>query len=172
MKEIKLTQGFVALVDDEDFEYLDQFKWYAHKGRNSFYAHRNIKTGVDKQTTILMHKEIIKTKLHIDHIDHNGLNNQKINLRECTCQQNCMNRNPHKNSYSEYKGVSYIKRLRKWQASICISQKQKYLGIYKSEIEAARAYNKTAIELFGVFSNINKLNQDDGKANLCNNQCF
>ena len=153
MKEIQLTQGKVALVDDEEFEKLNQFKWCAKKDGNTFYAIRGIRIG-SKTQTIQMHNFIMNGK-GVDHIDHNGLNNQKSNLRFCTQSENMMNRSKGGNCTSIYKGVSFHKRDKIWRAKIHINGKDIHLGNFISEIEAAKAYNNKAIELFCEFANLN-----------------
>ena len=153
MKEIQLTQGKVALVDDEDFEYLNQWKWCAHKHRNTFYVVRNT-TLNGKRITKLMHGVILNGK-GIDHIDHNGLNNQKSNLRFCTQSQNLMNTKKRANTSSIYKGVHFDNRTKKWLAQINLRGKQIYIKLLSSEVDAARAYNAKATELFGEFANLN-----------------
>ncbi len=157
MKEIKLTQGKVALVDDEDYEYLDQFKWQASKGLHTYYARRNGRLYNGKRITIRMHQEIMHfpDNMLIDHIDHNGLNNQKHNLRVCTILQNQMNATGREDSNSIYKGVCWHKRIQKWRAQIHLNRRQKFLGYYKNEEDAAMAYNKKAKELFGEFAKLN-----------------
>lgn len=163
MKEIKLSvQGknkgkYVALVDDEDFEYLNQFRWNAHKGRNTFYAVRQL-TVDGKKTAQLMHGEVMKGKC-IDHIDGNGLNNQKSNLRFCTLSENQMNKRKRYNCTSIYKGVYFNKRAKKWLARIGINGKDIHLGLFASEVDAARAYNAKAIELFCEFANLNVIDK-------------
>lgn len=152
MKEIQLTQGQVALVDDEDFESLNQFKWCAHKHGNTFYAVRSIYA--NGKQSIYMHGAIMGGK-GVDHIDGCGLNNQKSNLRLCTQSQNNMNRNKQGNTSSVYKGVYFSKRDKKWMARIKINRKFIYLGLYNTEVEAAKAYNTKAIELFCEFANLN-----------------
>ena len=159
MKEIQLsTEGksrgkHVALVDDEDFERLNQYKWAVLKKKHTFYALRCI--SVDgKQSMRYMHCEILKGK-GIDHKDHNGLNNQKNNLRFCTQRENNMNRSKRENTSSVYKGVSFFKESRKWRAQIMINGKVIHIGLFASEVDAAKAYNIKAIELFGEFANLN-----------------
>jgi hypothetical protein len=157
MKEIKLTRGLIALVDDEDYDYLNQFKWNANKSRDtkSFYATR--------YPGIKMHRVIMNTpdNLEVDHIDHNGLNNQRCNLRNCTRSQNHMNKNPKGDS--KYLGVSWDKSKNKWRTFIQTRQtsdhrrKTLYSGTFLTENEAAVAYNNKAKEFFGEFANLNKV---------------
>ena len=159
MKEIKLTQGKVALIDDEDFEYLNQFKWCTQKVPKTFYARRNKRIN-GKQTVIYMHREIMKTPndIEVDHQDHNGLNCQKSNMRNCSIQEN--NRNARKTNLhrsSKYKGVHWRKSKQRWNPSITYNGKLKYLGLFSSEIEAAFAYNRAAKELFGDFAYLNPI---------------
>ena len=91
----------------------------------------------------------------IDHIDGNGLNNQRNNLRKATHQENMMNRQSNKNSSSQFKGVHWYERTNKWQARITFNQKRISLGYFTSEIDAAKTYNKKALELFGEFAKLN-----------------
>lgn len=156
MKEIKLTQGKVAMVDDEDYQYLNGFKWYASKAGNVFYAMKAI-TVDGKRKTQYMHNVILNGK-GIDHIDRNGCNNQKSNLRFCTQSENGMNRTKMENASSIFKGVCFNKSAKKWMVRIQINSKVIYLGLFASEIEAAKAYNAKAIELFGEFANLNNIN--------------
>jgi hypothetical protein len=158
MKEIPLSQGLTALVDDEDFDELSKYHWYACKCRGRFYARRKTKKN-RKSTTFYMHREIIKTHLHVDHWDGNGLNNQRKNLRPCTESQNQMNRRAQSNSVSGYKGVSWHTRTGKWRATIRIGGKHRELGFYRSKEEAAIAYNEAASQYFGEFSLANKLHK-------------
>lgn len=158
MKQIPLSQGLFALVDDEDFEYLNQFKWHARKSRDTFYASRNLKISKNNRKTIQMHRVILgttDTKIQGDHIDGNGLNNQKSNLREATHEQNRRNTKSYKNGVSKYKGVSYRKDSKKWRSIINFNKKVIRLGYFSSEIEAAKAYDVKAKELFGEFAWLN-----------------
>ena len=153
MKEIKLTKGMVALVDDEDYEWLNQFKWYAGKGWNTYYASRNAKLN-GKRILLNMHVAIMGTSTGlVDHIDGDGLNNQRYNLRRCTRAQNGMNRSPNKNSTSKYKGVYKAKG--KYVAAIAVNGTQAYLGTFTLDSDAAKAYDKAAKEHFGEFAYLN-----------------
>lgn len=154
MKEIKLSQGKVALVDDEDYEYLNQWEWHAAKNGNTYYAGRYFKIN-GKQTLIKMHRLIANTPdgLIVDHIDHNGLNNQKSNLRNCTPQENCFNSIAW--GISKYKGVR--KSGNKFRSSIYVNNKEIYLGVFDREEDAAIAYNEAVKKYRGEFANINQL---------------
>lgn len=161
MKEIQLSRfgknkgKFIALVDDEDFESINQYKWFVMKSRTTIYAARNVRVG-GKRTNLRMHWEIMGGK-GVDHKDHNGLNNQKSNLRFCTASENLMNRRKWKNTSSIYKGVCFNKLARKWQANIQTNGKLIHIGLFVSEVDAARAYNEKAIEFFGEFANLNNI---------------
>lgn len=139
-KEISLTQGKVALVDDEDFDYLSQYKWCAHKGRNNiFYAVRNVRNKKGA-TMFKMHSVIIGTPsgMDTDHINGDGLDNRKTNLRVVTRRQNIQNLHIPKSS--KYPGVTWNKNTRKWRALIRISDRLCHLGLFTDEDEAAEAY--------------------------------
>jgi hypothetical protein len=154
VKELELTQGKVAIVDDSDFEHLNQWKWYcSSKG----YAVRNIPVN-GKQTLQLMHAVIINTPpgMQTDHINGDRLDNRKENLRICTCSENQWNQHKVRGE-SKYKGVSYHKRHNKWYAQIRINGKRIYIGVFKDEIDAAKAYNEAATRYFGEFAKINEM---------------
>ena len=159
MKEIQLTQGKVAIVDDEDFEYLNQFKWCAAKLSGIFYAVRNApKDG--KRYQQLMHRVINKTpdSKQTDHINGNGLDNRKSNLRTATTRQNKQNCASQKNTTSKHKGISWQASRNKWFVQIRIDTgKDVFLGRYSDETEAAKAYNIAAAKYFGEFAKLNKL---------------
>lgn len=161
MKTINLTQGKVALVDDEDFERLKKFKWYAIKNKKTFYAKRGVNMGKNKIKHFSMHKEIMGDfplgMTNIDHKDKDGLNNQKNNLRFCTFSQNMRNRNKQSNNTSGYTGVTYFKKLKKWRAETHLNKKHISLGLYDNKIDAAKAYNEFAKEHHGEFAVLNDL---------------
>jgi len=152
MKQISLTQGKYALVDDKDFGYLNQWKWFASFDGCNWYACR--KGGVIK-----MHRVILGLqkgdKQKVDHINHNGLDNCRCNLRICTQAQNCQNRKPYKNSSSKYKGVSWYSITKKWRARIKLKRKEIHLGYFDSETLAAKTYDEKAKILFGDFAKLN-----------------
>ena len=152
MKEIALTQGKVAVVDNEDFAELNKFKWHAIKMGNAYYAVRS-----KKAQMILMHRVILGAvlKQQIDHRDHNGLNNQRDNIRLCSRAQNGMNRRKQKNTSSQYKGVCWDKQNKKWVAYIYYQGKGIHLGYFREEKDAARTYDNRAKELFGEFAETN-----------------
>lgn len=161
MKEIKLSQGKVALIDDEDFDSISKYKWYAHKRRGIYYAGRNGNTINGKRHQIQMHRSIINVtdkKIIVDHKDHNGLNNMRINLRRCTQAQNTANKSSHKNTSSKYLGVSFIKKTNKWRAMIMKTGTNMVLGSFVTEEAAASAYNYAAIKYHGSFANLNVIN--------------
>ncbi len=140
--EIALTQGKVALVDPEDYEWLSKFKWYAHKESNTlFYA-------VRKENTIRMHRVIIRAckGQEVDHINGNALDNRKSNLRIATHSQNMAN--CHKVwAKSGFRGVTWQKSGKKWQAQLA----SKYLGVFNTPEEAHERWKVAAKEAFGEF---------------------
>lgn len=162
MKEIKLTQGKFAMVDDVDYEWLSQWKWYAAKFSNTFYAWRGV--NVNRKVKIIqMHRLILgltDTQTHTDHIDGNGLNNQRLNIRACSRSENMRNKKPNRRSASIFKGVHWHKPNRKWVAQIGVNSKARYIGSFDSEIEAAMAYNEAALKHFGEFARLNQISAD------------
>lgn len=159
MKKIKLTQGKFALVDNEDFEYLNQWKWhFVYDGYNG-YAYRNVHKINNKRTSITMHRVLMKAKKGqiIDHINHNGLDNRKANLRYCNLSQNAANRKHNKRGTSKYLGVHYRKKENKWIAAIKHNGKSIHIAYCPTEREAALLYNKAAIKYHGQFANLNQL---------------
>lgn len=160
MKTIQLTQGKVALVDDEDFDRLNQFKWFAHeepKGSGRFYAIRNQKTETGRKG-VKMHREVLGLRqgdMDVDHWDRDTLNNRKQNLRKATDAQTVMNRIGW--SKLGFKGVHVNPRckLKPFAARIRIRGVDKHLGYFATAVDAAKAYNQKAIELFGEFARLN-----------------
>lgn len=137
MKEIVLSKGDIAFVDEEDYEYLSQHKWYLSNG----YA--------ISEKRVKMHRMILKAAPGqlIDHQDRNKLNNQKYNIRIATKYQNVHNQQKRENTINKYKGVHYVKRIGLYQARCRMNLKDHFLGYFTSEIAAGYAYNKKAQEL-------------------------
>ena len=159
MKEIQLTKGKVALVDDDMYDYLNQFKWCANNMQGRFYACRGYVLN-KKKICIYMHRLITNNnnpKMHTDHINNNSLDNRIKNLRICTNSQNQMNTKGKINNTSGFKGVFSNKANKKWRAMIKINYKLKHLGYYIDPKDAARAYNEAAVKYHGEFANINKI---------------
>lgn len=159
MKEIKLTQGQFTKVDDEDYQYLNQWKWHCAKCKDNYRACRNITIGKKIQKRIYMSHIIMEPKIGfvVDHIDHNTLNNQRSNLRICSRKQNARNYKSKKGT-SIYIGVNYIKkgkRIKRWCSSIRVNYKLKTLGIYKTEKEAALRRDEAAKYYFGEYACLN-----------------
>ena len=155
MKQVPLTQGYIAIVDDEDFEKIKHHKWSitSNKEKTHVYARAKI-----AGKTIKLHRYILgltDKSMVVDHIDHNGLNNTRSNLRVCTLKENQANQKPKKNAASKYRGLAWNKQRLKWQVSIKVNGVQKYLGIYKNEDEAARVYDKHAKIQYGEFAYLN-----------------
>jgi hypothetical protein len=159
MKVIKLTQGKEALVDDEDFEELNQYDWFASKTRTgNFYARRHLKGSRQANSKLIsMHRQILPGHAQIDHEDGNGLNNQRSNLRPATGTQNNANKGKVKGRTSKFKGVYWYKSRGRWRTGITVHEKFIHLGYFTDETEAALAYNKAAVQHFGEFAKVNLL---------------
>ena len=157
-KLIRLDKGLFAQVDEEDFEYLNQFRWHAAYGYSCYYAVRTVRAK-GKRATVGMARVILgltDPKLAAEHEDRNGLNNRRYNLRIATNQENSINQ-VGCNKTSQYKGVHYDKERGKYIAQIKINYKTTHLGRYSNEMDAAKAYDKKAKEVFGEFAYLNFL---------------
>ncbi len=155
--EIRLSNGMVALVDGEDADALRGYKWAASKRRHRCYAVRSwVENGKDRSVT--MHRQIMQppTGLQVDHINGDGLDNRRCNLRLSTASQNQMNRD-FSRGISRFKGVWHKagRRSRPWAAYIAKDGKRYFLGAFSTEEEAAMAYDDAARRLFGEFARTN-----------------
>jgi len=153
MRQISLTQDKFVMVDDWNYNWLNQWKWFAQKSKNGYYAARMI-TYKGKRKLIPLHRLVMDTPIgyEVDHIDHNGLNCQEYNMRNCTHQQNNINTKPW--GKSKYMGV-FITQGRYIQAKIQSNNKAIHLGSFKTEKLAAHAYDKAAVKYHGEFANLN-----------------
>jgi hypothetical protein len=162
VKEIPLSSkkypGYVASVDDEDYPIVSNFSWYPsvrhHAGGILVYAKRSLKQENGRHTTQCMHTLLTGNK-KTDHVDTNGLNNQRLNLRQATQSQNGANRRTGLGR-SRWKGVSWDNHQNKWEARIKKDGVCRHLGRFQKEWDAAQAYNFAAEELFGEFANYNR----------------
>lgn len=141
-----MTQGYVAIVDASDYDLVAAFKWYPLKGMHTVYARRC--------DGAMMHRLILglRPDERGDHINGDGLDNRRANLRPCTQRQNSFNARSFR---GKYKGVKWEPRHRKWRARILVERRDIYLGLYKNVDDAARAYNDAARQLFGEFARLN-----------------
>lgn len=163
MKEIIITSkkyGTKSIkVDDEDFELINKWKWHLFSDkRGKFLYARRTDRSKGKATGIYMHRFILNENnpdMHVDHKDHDTLNNCKSNLRSATRSQNCTNRLPAIKKSSKYVGVTPNRQY--WRARITINHKLKFIGVFPTEKEAALAYNKEAIKLHKDFAYINTI---------------
>ena len=155
-KRIPLTHGKFALVDDEDFAMLNQWVWHVRGQKNVLYAARSGRVS-EGEKYFQMHEMLIERKagMVIDHINGDGLDNRKSNLRLCTNQENTRNRGANKNNKIGYKGVSFLNKFQKYLAQISVRRRNYYLGLHEDPAEAARAYDAKARELFGDFAYLN-----------------
>lgn len=165
MKSIALTQGKVAVVDDADFEFLSQFKWYAMRNGQTFYAMKALWEDRKRRHTA-MHRLLLQVPddIEVDHVDGDGMNNTRINLRPCTRSQNVHNKKKMSGATSRYKGVYWNKRDKRWVAHIRGEGKLLHLGYFISEREAALAYNWAATKYFGEFARLNQLGNEVERA--------
>lgn len=161
MATVPLSKGKVALVDDEDYEWLMQRRWY-YVSTRSGYASTRETNAQGRPITIYMHRLILNAApdQQVDHINHDTLDNRRCNLRLATKTQNRQNQTKHRlyqgrATSSQYKGVSWCNFRKKWTASITKDRIRKWLGAFTDEIEAARAYDSAAREHFGEFAHTN-----------------
>jgi hypothetical protein len=156
--EIPLTQGMVALVDKQDYKELSKYKWCVDKRRKVFYAsHTFWDSKTKKQKKVTMHRFIMNTPkgMHTDHINGNGLDNRRSNLRICTASQNRHNVGIINTNTSGFKGVDYYPHTKSpWRAQIRANGKNLYLGVYATKELAYEAYCEACIKYHGEFSRL------------------
>jgi hypothetical protein len=173
MKEIPLTRGKVALVDDCDYDQLKGHNWAAvfETITPRWSAVRNDHHYVgDPHYTVKMHREILgirDRRIHVDHINGDGLDNRRENLRTCTNAQNNMNSRKRRNARtSQYKGVHWRAKEKKWCVQLQVNHHKVYYGRFKDELEAGRAYDVAARKFFGKFARLNFPTETEMKASI------
>lgn len=167
MAEILLTHGLVTVVDDGDYEWLNQWKWFAEKHGQTWYVKRRQYLGGgranEKSRSVYMHRVIMGEPVgQVDHEDRNGLNNVRLNLRVATVAQNQFNQGKKSNNTSGYKGVSFCKQTGLWAASIGVTGRKVWLGRHLTPEQAAAAYDEAARKYHGEFARLNR--EDNGHA--------
>ena len=156
---VPLTQGQTAKIDDED-AHLARLRWFAERRENTFYATRNRPKGPGlKPGVIRMHTAVLGPPpdgMEVDHINGDGLDNRRANLRWVSSRQNAANRGTHRDKgFTRFKGVFWHKRNRRWFAQMTINGRLKYLGQFDTDTEAATAYDAAAIAAFGDAARLN-----------------
>lgn len=152
MREIPLTRGMVALVDDEDYEEVMRFYWFALTNGHVTYAARK-----DNSTTVYMHLDLMGDGdgRQVDHQDGDGLNNRRGNLRWATRAEQGRNRRCYRNNRAGLKGVQRVRGTVRWRARITFDGRTHNLGCFGSAEDAALAYDIKAREVFGAFARVN-----------------
>ncbi len=164
-KRSQKWKGMVAWVDERDYLLVSSYSWHAQEKRSTFYAATRVAHPASPgRTTLRMHRLILGLEFGdgrlIDHIDGNGLNNQRSNLRIATNSQNQMNRGSQRGSSSRFAGVSFHKQSGRWQARITCDARLQHLGLHKTEEEAALAYNQAALAVHGEFARLNTIGEN------------
>ena len=162
MKKIKVVSKahgtHYILIDNDDYDAINKYKWSITKPRNTYYAVREF----NKKSTLL-HRFLLNVKKrnkHVDHINGNGLDNRKENLRICTCKENNRNSKLSKNNTSGYKGVSWAKNMNKWESYITADRKRYGLGYFKCKHDAAMAYNTAALKYHKDYASLNEIREE------------
>jgi hypothetical protein len=160
-KTLPLSQGKHTIIDADNYEWLNQWKWYYDKG----YAVRNetvFVNGVRKQKRITLSRLILNAPkdMEVDHINGDSINNTKANLRLVTDGQNARNKRKVKNKSSVYKGVSLHKGERRWHSRIMFDWKLIHLGSFEDEVNAALAYNQAALKYHGEYAKLNIIEEN------------
>ena len=149
-----LTKGRVALVDADDRELVAGHKWYCMRARDNFYAVRKVRSAGGKQVTLRMHTALTGFAM-VDHVDGNGLNNRRANLRPASTDENNRNVRKRAGRSSRFKGVSWYASSARWRAQLKVGGRNLHLGYHGDEKSAALAYDAAARLHFGEFAALN-----------------
>jgi len=157
------------MVDDDVYDDLSKFKWFYPNpnGRRTSYPSRTIylgkHNGKHKYKRLRIHNIVMRTPKGevVDHIDHNGLNCQRKNMRNCSIKENARNKSPKRGCSSKYLGVSWKEPNNKWAVRIKIGNKIKHIGLFSSEEEAAMMYNEMALKYYGEFASLNTIKKSE-----------
>lgn len=153
MKTLRLSRGFEAKVDDAVFRWASQFRWSVSPAKHTYYAYRK-----RERKNVYLHREILGNPegREVDHVDGDGLNNQRENLRVVTHAGNAMARQSHRSGKtSVFRGVRFHQPSRKWTAQIKVDGANRWLGGFDREEEAARRYDEAALHYFGSLASPN-----------------
>lgn len=154
-----MAQPKYAKVDPADYKRLRGYEWLAKKSNKSFYARGCVEDSkTAKMKATYLHQKILQVPqgLVVDHINHDGMDDRRANLRAATRAQNIRNRKKFaKSSGSKYKGIYFRKKTRKWEATITFERKKIFLGYFRDEIDAAKAYDRAARKYHGEFASLN-----------------
>ena len=162
---VPLTRGYYAIIDAEDAPLVEGVSWRAKPGNTGIiYAARDCRDGSGNWTVVRMHRVILgaKDKTLVDHLDHDGLNNRRNNIRLCSHSENNQNARKRIKGSSKYKGIYWKERDKKWYARIMLNGKRIFLGSYDTEDEAHKAYCKASRDLhkeFGCTASDIQINQ-------------
>jgi hypothetical protein len=154
---VPLTRGFMAIIDTADVPLVEGFNWYADEKSGTVYAATTVLLDNGNQCTLYLHRRVLGltiSTVHVDHIDGNGLNNQRSNIRPCSRSENMRNRGAYRNNTSGFKGVFWFARDRRWRARIRVDGKDKHLGFFDDPEAAHEAYCAAAAELHGEFARV------------------
>lgn len=156
-RKVPLKNGLYAIIDEDDYKFISYFRWSIRECPHTTYAFCNIRDQDMKWTTCSMHRFIMSSPkgLIIDHINHDGLDNRKDNLRICSAAENVRNSRGKRIRKHKYKGIRWNKGSNKWESKIVFNRKEIYLGGFDSPELAAKAYNSGATKYHGEFACLN-----------------
>lgn len=157
MARIPVTQGLYALIDDEDLVTVGRYRWHTCRNGRTCYARRNGSASERRQglAAVYLHHAILGVVAEVDHINGDGLDNRRENLRIGTHQQNISNQRKQLDTSSRFKGVDYYKQYGRWRARCKCNGHVHCLGYFEHEEDAARAYDAAARSLFGAYARTN-----------------